>query len=183
MNFVTNRRCLRVIAMIATASILAVAGGSPAHAAPEPSPRPEMRLVPAFDNDLPTSGLHSSAQATARPNRVATPLASWVCSIYASDPVKFANTIEGEGFQSCSGTGYTPQRVRVTLQRKLGLGFWNNLTIVDSGYVNVGFVQRDFIYDCSSLGTQTYRVVTDGYAVGGAYSSSVQSLNYLTVAC
>jgi hypothetical protein len=38
-------------------------------------------------------------------------------------------------------------------------------------------------YDCSGDGKYTYRVVTDGFAVGGVYSQSVQSENYLTVSC
>jgi len=177
---------LRALSILAGAAAVVAVGATPALAAEPSAPgtTPVIEIVPAFDNDLPLSGLALSATGLqARPNSVVTPAADWVCSIYASDPTKFANTIEGEGFQSCSGINWSPQRVKVTLQRYLGLGFWNNLTIVDSGYVYINFVQRDFIFDCSTQGTQTYRVVTDGFAVGGLYSASVQSLNYLRVAC
>jgi hypothetical protein len=36
-------------------------------------------------------------------------------------------------------------------------------------------------YPCT--GTHTYRIITDGYADGTAYSDSVQSENYLRVTC
>lgn len=182
-RIINIRWWLRVTAVLASALVLVATGGLPVHAATATKESPVISLVPAFDNDLPLSGYRLSSSAGVNASSTVTPLAAWVCTVYASDPTKFANTIEGEGFQSCSGTGWSPQRVRVTLQRYLGLGFWNNLTIVDSGYVYVNFVQRDFIYNCSGLGTQTYRVITDGYAAGGAYGASVQSANYLTVTC
>ncbi|MBI3430254.1 MAG: hypothetical protein HY050_09435 [Actinobacteria bacterium] len=170
---------------IATAALVVVSGllASTPSAGAATTVSPVVRIVPAFDKDLPLSGYQWTSGASVNASAAITPSAAWVCTVYASDPGRFANTIDGEGFQTCSGTGWSPQRVRVTLQRYLGLGFWSNLTIVDSGYVYVNAVDRNFIYDCSNLGTQTYRVITDGYAVGGAYHASVQSLNYLTVTC
>lgn len=171
-----------LIPAAAAATLIALAAATPAQAATGAAApkRPTVTLIPAFDKDLPLSG--AQLHATAKPGTV-TPMASWVCSIYASDPTKFANTIEGEGFQSCAGSGWAPQNVRATLQKYKGFGFWNNLTRVEWGYTTIDFIDVNFIYDCSGLGTQTYRVVTDGYAVGGLYSSSVQSLNYLRVSC
>ena len=181
----STRWRLRTAVVALSMLVPAMVGAAPATAA-KPSPadgRPVITLIPAFDNDLPLSGYQLQASDQHGTDAAVTPSAEWVCSIYASDPTKFANTIEGEGWQSCAGSGWAPQLVRVTLQKYMGLGFWNNLTRVDSGWVYIDFVHRDFIYNCSGLGTQTYRVVTDGYAVGGLYGASVQSLNYLRVTC
>ena len=38
-------------------------------------------------------------------------------------------------------------------------------------------------YYCKGKGTETYRIVTTGWAQGGQYGQSVQSLNYLRVTC
>ena len=38
-------------------------------------------------------------------------------------------------------------------------------------------------YDCDGDGTFTYRLVTTGWAAGGAYSQNVQSLNYVRFSC
>ncbi len=175
----------RLFAVVALALLPVTTIAAPAAAqasVPGPS-QPTVTLVPAFSADLPLSG--TSYGPTTQPGARAGALsaASWVCSIYASDPTKFANTIEGEGWQSCTGSGWSPQRLKVTLQKYKAFGFWNNLTSRDSGYVYINFVDRNFIYDCSGLGTQTYRVVTDGWAAGGAYHAAVQSLNYLRVSC
>jgi hypothetical protein len=172
---------LFAVALLAFVPVLAVADPAGA-ASTSTGTKPVVNLIPAFSTDLPLSGASLRPAPSADVNSAAA-LASWVCSIYASDPSKFANTIEGEGWQSCTGSGWSPQRLKVTLQKYKGLGFWNNLTVRDSGNAYVNFVHGDFIYDCSGLGTQTYRVVTDGYAVGGLYHKAVQSLNYLRVSC
>ena len=180
---VRHIRWLRMFAVALLAFVPVLVVGHPASAAATSTDtKPVATLIPAFSSDLPLSGA-SYRPAPSADVRSTAALASWVCSIYASDPSKFANTIEGEGWQSCTGSGWSPQRLKVTLQKYKGLGFWNNLTVRDSGNAYVNFVHRDFIYDCSGLGTQTYRVVTDGYAVGGLYHKAVQSLNYLRVSC
>lgn len=138
-------------------------------------------MIPAFDDDLPLSGETFAATAASKSASLAA--ASWVCSVYASDPTKFANTIEGEGFQSCAGAGWGPQRLKVTIQRYLGLGAWQNKASIDSGNVWIDFVQRDRIYNCAGTGSQQYRVISDGWAVNGAYHLAVQSANYLRVTC
>lgn len=65
----------------------------------------------------------------------------------------------------------------------MGLGFWNNLITVDSGYTTLFSVDLFAYYNCQNLGTQTYRVVTDGYAAGGSYHAAVQSAGYLWATC
>lgn len=142
---------------------------------------PRFELVPAFADDLPISeGSYGPSGTT---TSTASTAGSWVCTVYASDPSKFANTIDGEGFQSCSGVGWSPQRITVTIQRYCCFGFWNNRASIDSGYVYVNFVQRDRIYDCTGTGSQLYRVVTGGYAAGGSAFQPVQSANYLRATC
>jgi hypothetical protein len=79
-----------------------------------------------------------------------------------------------EGDQFCTG-GYQPQRIRVTLQKYLGLGFWNNVHRNGIAWSNNQFVDYTLITDCSHMGTQTWRGITDGWATGGVYSFSVQS--------
>ncbi|MCW4355654.1 hypothetical protein ONR57_20315 [Hoyosella sp. YIM 151337] len=170
-------KTMRKLGSITAAVVLTVSVSAVAYAQPVArSPIGAAELIPAFDPDLPVSGTTAysdemNAQAT------------WVCSVYASDPSSFANTIEGEGWQSCSGFGWQPQRINVVIQRYLGLGFWQNRANQDSGYVWVNFVHRDLIYDCSGTGSQLYRVVTNGYAQGGAYYQPVQSENYLRYTC
>lgn len=154
---------------------------TPAYAE-EPPPiggsAPLVEVVPAFATDLPTA--EASYGGGGAGTRAA---ATWNCTAYASDPSKFANTIDGEGFQSCSGVGWSPQRITVVIQRYAYFGFWNNRATIDSGYAYVNFIQRDRIYDCSGTGSQLYRVVTGGFAAGGSASIAVQSLNYLRVTC
>lgn len=111
-----------------------------------PGEPPQFSLIPAFDDDLPNVQRFGPEGALAEGVG-----AEWVCSVHAADPVKFANTIEADGFQSCSGTGYAPQRINVVLQEYNGLGFWNNLQNNDSGDVWVNFVQRDFIFKGVSM--------------------------------
>ncbi|MFF3671880.1 hypothetical protein [Microtetraspora malaysiensis] len=171
------RRLLASSAVLLFAAALPVGTGAIAYA--ESQAEPTVELIPAFSDDLPLSGAQHGPAAAA--SEVAA--APWACTVYASDPSKFANTIGFEDFQSCTGTGWSPQRVKVTLQRYLGAGLWQNKKVVDSGNAYIDFLQRDGIYDCSGTGNEEYRVVTDGYAVNGAYHKSVQSLNYLRVTC
>ncbi len=174
---------------------------TPVGAAPSARPTPDVELIPAFDRDRPIGKLQydldsvlASAEgvvpgekslddAARRSTNVQTAAAPrWVCTIYASDPSRFANTVEGEGAQWCSGSGWWPQKIVVTLQRHRWWG-WQNVNRVESSWAYIYFVHRDFIYNCSGTGTHTYRVVTDGYAEGGYYKASVQSENYLRRSC
>lgn len=165
-----TRTAVAILSLIAGVGPLSPAGANstPAH--------PAMELVPSFDDDLPRSGETYTAETVAGPP-------PFVCTVHASDPNKFANTIDGEGFQSCAGTGWSPHRLKVTIQRYRALGFWQNRDSVDSGDVFVDFVQRDLIYNSSGAGSQLYRVVSDGWAAGGAFHLAVQSENYLRVDC
>jgi hypothetical protein len=42
-------------------------------------------------------------------------------------------------------------------------------------------LERIIWYYCSGTGTETYRIVTDGWQ--GTHHKAVQSLNYLTATC
>jgi hypothetical protein len=148
-----------------------------------PTATPRSQLVPAFDHALPTSGSFGPGAATSTAATPSAALASWVCTVYASDPWKSGSEIEGDGWQSCSGTGYAPARIKVTIQRYVGLGIWNNRYQYPGDWTSADFDQATIWYDCSGDGTRTYRIVTDGYAQSGAYHQAVQSLNYLRVSC
>ncbi len=124
-----------------------------------------------------------------QPGKVA-PAADWVCTVYASDPSKTTYqghaSIEGEGSQFCSGSGWENTAIRITIQRYAGVGIWNNKYQWTSPWEGVpegDWIDEFIYYYCSGSGTQTYRVVTDGWAVSGWYTDSVQSLNYLRVSC
>jgi hypothetical protein len=135
-------------------------------------------VIPAFSHDFPTSGTSYKIDV----NSDGPP---FLCSVYASNPVagNANRTISGEGAQFCSGTGWQPQHIRVAIQWYLGLGFWSNRNRVSTNNTNNDYVQLTIGYPCTGTGTHTYRIVTDGYAQGGAYSQSVQSQNYLQVTC
>lgn len=141
--------------------------------------RPNVEVVPAFGKDLPLSGQGYSSGAG---NSLAA-VAGWSCTLYASDPGYSSGTIEGEGFQACAGAGWAPQRIIVTIQRYLGLGFWQNKAQRDSSWVYIDFIHRDLIYGCGGTGSQLYRVLTNGYVAGGSARGIVQSQNYLRVTC
>ena len=69
----------------------------------------------------------------------------------------------------------------MTIQRYLGLGVWQNKYQWSSGYTSNPWLERIIWYYCSGTGTETYRIVTDGWQ--GTYHKAVQSLNYLTTTC
>ena len=165
---------------------LPVAGASAATAA-DPSPSgsvPTVELIPAFDDDLPTgSAPLTLAGPESRSSDALSPAAAWVCSVYTSDPDKSGGEIHGVGSQICTGAGYAPIKIDVTIQRYTALGFWNNRYKAVGAWNSSNFDTLEAWYDCGGDGTQTYRIVTDASAMGGAYMQSVQSLNYLRVSC
>jgi hypothetical protein len=173
-----------IAGLLAVGLVMAVA--APATAAstestPAPSSAPVIKLVPATDNDLPkghvTIGPSVSGGAT---SATVTPDASWVCSIFASDPADYGVDVAGTGWQSCTGSGYQPQRVIVQVQKEVALFFWENAGSASTGWSNSDWEEDTAYATCSS---GTYRIVTTGYADAGAYNSEVQSLNYLSVTC
>jgi hypothetical protein len=169
--------------MIATVALAVICGllSSIPSASAATGVRPVFKIIPAFGKDLPLSGSQTSSSTTSSSTTSSAPLAAWVCTAYAGDPTLFATTFQGEGFQSCTGSGWSPQKIRVTLKKYMGLSFWNNLVTVDSGYTTNFSVDLFAYFNCQGQGTQTYRVITDGYAAGGAYYAAVQSAGYLWV--
>lgn len=139
-----------------------------------------MYAVEATDTDLPVGqssyGADSSSEAQFG-------VQAWSCTIYASDPRKMATPdIVGEGFQSCFDSGWAPQRIRVSIQRKR----WYGWQTMDEAYTNWSYnnwVDLTNYYYCRNVGTWTYRVVTTGWAAGGSASKSVQSEHYLRAYC
>ncbi|MBS2966233.1 hypothetical protein KGA66_24525 [Actinocrinis puniceicyclus] len=117
-----------------------------------------------------------------------TPNASWICSVYTSDPSKTIEegqqVIFGESDQLCSGVGYAPVRTVTVIQQYRGLGFWANKDSFDTGLIDDDYSGADAWWICASgTGNQLYRVIGDNYAEANAYEQSVQSLNYLRVTC
>jgi hypothetical protein len=62
-------------------------------------------------------------------------------------------------------------------------GFSTNRSVASGSWTSATQQTLQPFYDCSGDGTYTYRIVTDAYAQSGLYTQSVQSLNYLRVAC
>lgn len=139
------------------------------------------QTVVAFDQDLPRASAKMQEKKASDGKLVAR--ASWVCTVYASDPRRSDVFIEGDGSQFCSGSGYAATKITVKVQRHRWYG-WQTMRSQSTGWSSSGFIELvDVAYDCSGDGTYTYRIVTTGYANGGLYSQSVQSLNYLRVSC
>jgi hypothetical protein len=105
------------------------------------------------------------------------PDASWNCTVYAGDPTWSTKNIviDAEGTQICSGNGWAPQRVRVTLQTYKGLGIWQNRNQNGTPFRNAQIVDYILSTVCKGWGTQTYRTVVDGYEQNGNYHQAVQS--------
>lgn len=136
-------------------------------------------LIPAFSNDLPTGTTTQSSSPSGAS-------VSWVCSIFASNPhhvfVNNRESIRGHGFQSCTGASYWQTAIKITIRKYKGFGIWNNLYQYDSGYTDQAFLERYIWWYCTDgNGTQTYRIVTDGWQ--GTYHAAVQSAQYLRVQC
>jgi hypothetical protein len=162
-------------AAVLAAAVLFIA--TPAQA--DPSRPATAELVPAFDHDLPTgkATLGPVADGTLRT------AADWICTVYASDPSKDGTTLSGEGWQQCSGSGYQPISLKLAIQKYRGFGLWANLSSYQTPYYYTDWIDITTYTSCAGQGTQTYRVVSTGYAENGAASQAVQSLNYLRVYC
>ncbi|WP_167582690.1 hypothetical protein [Kineococcus rubinsiae] len=184
-----GRSIVRAAALAAVVTLLPTAA---AHAAsPVPSattaPTPTTTIVPATSTDLPKGHANyttqGSGQAVAPASLAQAAAASWVCTVYASDPRKAGIFIDGDGSQFCSGAGYAPQRFTVSVQRSRWYG-WQGMHSQSSSWSSSSFSELYGVgYDCSGDGTYTYRIVTTGKAAGGTSTGSVQSLNYLRVSC
>lgn len=99
-----------------------------------------------------------------------------------SDPIRSYYDIQGEGDQICSGTGWSPQRLAISIQRQRWYG-WQTLDTEYTAYTSSYWVSDVMWYDCYNSGTWTYRVIVTGYAAGGRYGKTVQSANYLRTTC
>lgn len=165
--------------IVAAGPALAQDGGGRAGGADRPSTAVTAQSIPAYDRDLPVGKAALPRSSAASP---AAALASWVCTVFASDPWKNGSEIEGDGWQSCSGAGYAPSHIKVSIQRSRWYG-WQTMWSYTSPWTSDDWDSATVWYDCSGDGTYTYRVVTTGWAQSGRYSQSVQSLNYLRVSC
>ncbi len=88
----------------------------------------------------------------------------------------------GDGDQVCSGSGYTPTKVNISIQKRFALVTWQTLSTWSSGWENEADIYGEAAEKCQS-GTITYRIVTTGYAEGGNAEGQDKSLNYLQVKC
>ena len=112
----------------------------------------------------------------------------WSCTVYASDPTHTIENgrqvIAGEGMQGCWGAGWQAQRLKIRIQQYRGAGYWRTKYEWTSGWSYQDFLSRYVWWYCASgTGTQTYRVVSTGYADNGVQALTVQSENYLRVKC
>lgn len=159
----------------------------PAEASGAPQPKTwapkSIETIPAFDSDLPTGSVAYTASAPATGSKTLAATASWVCTVYASDPWITGTIVYGDGWQSCTGSGYLQTSLKVTIQTYMGLGLWKNRASLSTSYTNYAWLERYPQYNCSGIGTYTYRIVTDGWAVYTSYHQAVQSLNYHRYSC
>jgi hypothetical protein len=163
-----------------TVLLVAALVGQPAMAVEQPvkaAESPVVQVVPAFDDDLPKG--EAKYAAASGPAALA---AAWSCTVYASDPRRSYYDVEGEGFQSCFATGWSPQRLAISIQRQRWYG-WQTMDTEYIPYTTGNWSDRTIWYNCYNTGTWTYRVVVTGYAQGGRSGKSVQSENYLRTTC
>jgi hypothetical protein len=112
------------------------------------------------------------------------PDASWICSVYSSDPWKSSNTtVSVYASQSCSGSGFMPVQICDTVQRHRWFG-WENMKTRCSGYAYVSFDDVTTTYNCAGTGSHSFNGAANGYAVAGVYGSGeVDSLHNPTFSC
>lgn len=119
----------------------------------------QIRYVPAITDDLPTGSATlgppsvGSASAAVLSDSASLAAVSWICSVYASDPrIAIHNSrqsVQGEGWQSCTGATYWQTAIKVTVQKYWGLGLWNNLYLYDSGYTSKPWLERIVWWYCT----------------------------------
>lgn len=178
-----------VVLTMTASSVSAFASPSTDPSSPAATAPKSVELIPAFDNDLPKGsapfapGLIAGSASLAPTATTQAAAAPWVCSVYASDPWKSGIFITGDGTQTCTGTGYAPAKINVTIQAYKALGFWTNRKVGSGSWSAATQQTLQPYYDCTGDGTYTYRIITDAYAQGGVYTQAVQSLNYLRVSC
>lgn len=96
--------------------------------------------------------------------------AAWHCYMYVSNPkfVRYSGVkhIHGVGRQWCTGSGYVPQGVRLTLQRYRAFGIWRNVHRSTLAWSRSYFVESQPPWPCTGAGSEKYRWVIDGFAQG-----------------
>jgi hypothetical protein len=172
----------RLIALAASMAAVVLLMPSPAKAdgKQDAAKTPVVSIVPATATDMPKGKAAFGPNAASANGSKA--LASWVCTVYASDIWKSGEWAEGEGSQFCSGAGYSPMMIRTQIQRSRWYG-WETVKTDTSSWASGYMVTLLPGYDCDDDGTFTYRLVTTGWAQGGAYAQDVQSLNYVRFSC
>lgn len=156
--------------------------GSPSRTSDDPS----AVLVPACDTDLPTGSIKvtSSDIALLTTNGVIPNTASWVCTVYASDPWENLGRIYGDSANFCSGAGYQPIYLHQAILQYRGFGIWATKASRTTDAYYHSYLDYTGYWTCAKgTGNQLYRVVTTGYAEGTNFQKSVQSENYLRVTC
>lgn len=143
----------------------------------------DVEVIPAFDTDLPVGQLKYSVTPDSR-NTTGLKSPAFICSISASNPQQYRTFyVRGSGLQSCAGSGWQPQNVKVTIQKYKTLGIWNNIASDTTGWVNIKFASKTVSKNCKSLGVQTYRIVVDAYVTYGRQKKSAQSADYVRFKC
>lgn len=144
-----------------------------------------IKVEEATSEDFPTGevtfgGSDASTSSDESGASAATP---WVCTVTASDVSSNGYTIaRATGTQFCSGSGYMPIKVKISIQQQRWYG-WASVLTQSTPYLNTGGVEAVARYDCAGDGADVYRALVTGYAKGGANSKTVQSSNYITIIC
>lgn len=102
---------------------------------------------------------------------------NYSCSVDYKAPewADYQYVISSFASEICSGSGWAPHRVRVTVQWYLGLGFWSNRAQDGSSYTNNSYTSWTTYYDCTGTGTHTYRTTADYFTGGGALEVTYHS--------
>lgn len=172
----------------------------PAASTPSPVKQGVVRAVPAWDNDIPIidgptisfssdptiKTLATRTNSAAGPSGLGAAAPPFLCHVYAGD-VYFRSgpppTIEGWGYQSCTGSGWAPQNIQITIQRYKGYGFWQNVLQDQTGYTYNAYDSMTKYYSCQGTGDWDYRTVIDAWVSGGAQVAHGQSRLYYEVIC
>lgn len=85
--------------------------------------------------------------------------------------------------KSCTGSGWAPQNIQITIQRYKGYGFWQNVLQDQTGYTYNAYDSMTKYYSCQGTGDWDYRTVIDAWVSGGAQVAHGQSRLYYEVIC
>ena len=108
----------------------------------------------------------------------------YVCTVYASDPYKTNQDINGNGWVICNGD-FVSVRLTVAVQRHLFLRWWKTLASVRTPFTTSGYA-TDTVFAYCVNGTHAYRIVSTAEVIendGGSVLYRVKSEDELRTPC